>query len=72
MVLELEMALFPSAKIDGTKIFYVTYLMFFSRIICTDPVMENASKYWPTILKLMLMDGQNTCHEFQLLHFHII
>ena len=45
MVLELEMALFPSAKIDGTKIFYVTYLMFFSRIICTDPVMENASKY---------------------------
>ena len=32
MVLELEMALFPSAKIDGTKIFYVTYLMFFSQI----------------------------------------
>ena len=49
MVLELEMAMFPSAKIDGTKIYLHDLFDVFLEFICTDPVKENASKYWPNI-----------------------
>ena len=36
-------------KIDGTII-----ICFFLQFICTDPVMKNASKYWPIVMKKII------------------